>query len=398
MFAIAPGVTITEFDAALSGRYLLRTPKGSFMLSRSSVELIRSLEGKASLEHIARSPAEEQALEKFLDEHVIPTGVFGRPDDRPRAKQPGRPQVAYVYAVRELVSAQTLRHGTEVFKHLFRPCPALLILTLSVLAQASFWWLNRGLRLEHISVEEYAVGAFLFLLTLPFHELGHGSACRHFRCEHGAMGFAMYLVFPCFFTDVSEAWRLRRWARVVIDLGGIYFQILSAGLLSLLALWTSHQAWAAAVVMINWSIVHSLKPYLRGDGYWVLMDVVGIPAPYQRAKEYLRYLIARIRGRRADTPLMVQISRRLRWFTLGYVLVTTALAAWVVAAVTWKTVAVVLPAYPSVLMRFVALPLASPSWWRNALLAGGQTVLIAGLGIALWSWCGAGLRSMRRAA
>src|SRR6266545_2335921 len=195
MFAIAPGVTITEFDAALSGRYLLRTPKGSFMLSRSSVELIRSLEGKASLEHIARSPAEAQALEKFLDEHVIPTGVFGRPDDRPRAKQPGRPQVAYVYAVRELVSAQTLRHGTEVFKHLFRPCPALLILTLSVLAQASFWWLNRGLRLEHISVEEYAVGAFLFLLTLPFHELGHGSACRHFRCEHGAMGFAMYLVF-----------------------------------------------------------------------------------------------------------------------------------------------------------------------------------------------------------
>jgi putative peptide zinc metalloprotease protein len=400
MFVIAPDVSITEFDAAPAGRFLLCTPRGRFMVTRSTVDLIRSLDGRESLGDLPCTSDQAAELARFLEDHVIPTGVFASADEsgRPATKELGRPQSAYVYAVQKLIDAATLQRATDVFKHLFRPSVAKLLLAASVAAQAWFWYRNWNLRLEHISVEDYTLGALLFLLTLPFHELGHGSASRHYGCPHGAMGFAMYLVFPCFFTDVSEAWRLPRWSRVVIDLGGIYFQVLSAGMFAAMALASGAHAWAAAIIMVNWSVIHSLKPYLRGDGYWVLVDAVGIPSPYQRAKEYFAYLADRARGVDRDLPVLLQIAPRLRRLTVGYVAVTAALAAWVVAVLVWKTVTVVLPVYPSVLAQFARLPLGSLAWWRNAVVGSGQTVVILSLALALWSWSRVGARWLRREA
>lgn len=398
MFALAPGVVITEFDVAPSGSYLLQTTRGRFMLSRSAVEMIRALEGKASVADVARSPEEVMSLARFLEEHLVPTGVFDAAAAGEPERRLGRPQTSYVYASRELVKARTLQRGTDVFKHLFRPGPAALLVTASLLAQAVFWLRNWGLRLEHIPAEAYATGTLLFMATMPFHELGHGSACRHYGSTHGSMGFAMYLIFPCFYTDVTDAWRLPRWRRVVIDLGGIYFHLIAAGVFALIALRTGQAAWAAALVFINWCIVHSLKPYLRGDGYWVLMDIVGLPSPYRRVREYVAWRLARALGRTAEAPLLQGVSARLRGFALGYVVVTTVLATWLIASLAWKTCTLVLPAYPAVLAQCLALPFGSWPWWRSAVAAAAQGVLIACLGMAVWSWSRLAARGLRSAA
>src|SRR5262245_56798161 len=152
MFAIAPGASITEFDVAPAGQYLLRTPKGRFMVSRSTVDLIRALEGKASTRDITSSPAEARALERFVDEHVIPTGVFTCSDEpEVPEKGLGSLQSAYVYCVREIIKGDTLRHATEIFKHLFHPWVVAVLLGSSIVAQAWFWVSHWGLRMEHIS-------------------------------------------------------------------------------------------------------------------------------------------------------------------------------------------------------------------------------------------------------
>jgi putative peptide zinc metalloprotease protein len=395
MFAIAPDVTITEFDVAPSGRYLLRTPRGRFMVSRRAVDLIRRLDSGASVDDIARTPDERASIGRFLEEHVLPTGVFDTGDDVAPAKEPGRPPVAYVHSARVLVPAAALARATEIFRHLFRRSIAVPLLLLSAVAEALFWHANWGLRLEHISAGDYTLAGIAILLTLPFHELGHGSACRYYDCRHGSMGFAMYLIFPCFYTDVSDAWRLRRGPRVVIDLAGIYFQILCCGLFAALGLRTGHHVWGAALLMSHWSIVNSLKPYLRSDGYWVLVDIVGVPSPYRRVKEYLAHRFSR-GDESAATPLLLQIAPRLRRFTLAYIAVTTVLATWMVATVSWTTLTIVLPGYPAVVADLLRLPFGTLAWWSNAGIGVGQTVLIASLALALWSWGGAGAQQLRR--
>jgi len=395
-FAIAPGVTITELDLAPAGRFLLTTPRGRFMVSRPAVDLIRRLDGRASVADVATSPREAEALAHFLDEHVLPTGVFAG-DGHEAARPAPSPRGSYLHSGRVLVGAATLRRGTDVFRHLFHPRVAAALLVLSAAVQAWFWSRNLGLRLEDLSAVSYALGGLLLALTFPFHELGHGAACRHFGCEHGAMGFAMYLMFPCLYTDVTDAWRLPRWSRVVVDLGGIYFQVLAAGVFAALALATGQAAWAAALVLTTWSVVGSLRPYLRSDGYWVLLDVLGIAAPYERVKEYVVYRLRPAR-RGPVAPLLSQMAPALRFFALAYVAAATAAAAWVVGLLAWKTATVVVPGYPAVIAALAAGPVGTPGWWGHAVRGVGQTVLIAALGTALWSGAGAGARWVRRTA
>ena len=50
------------------------------------------------------------------------------------------------------------------------------------------------------------------------------------------MALAVYVVYPAFFTDVTQSYRLGRGGRVRTDLGGVYFNALTiVGLTALYA-------------------------------------------------------------------------------------------------------------------------------------------------------------------
>src|SRR5205085_1215035 len=59
-----------------------------------------------------------------------------------------------------------------------------------------------------------------------FHEFGHASVLRSHGGRVRGMGVGLYLMYPAFYTDVSDCYRLGRWARVFTDLGGIYFHLI----------------------------------------------------------------------------------------------------------------------------------------------------------------------------
>jgi hypothetical protein len=44
------------------------------------------------------------------------------------------------------------------------------------------------------------------------------------------MGVGIYLVWPAFYTDVTDAYRLPRRSRLRVDLGGLYFNAVVADL------------------------------------------------------------------------------------------------------------------------------------------------------------------------
>ena len=50
----------------------------------------------------------------------------------------------------------------------------------------------------------------LSLVTAVFHECGHAAGCRYGGARPGVIGVGIYLVWPSFFTNVTDSYRLSR--------------------------------------------------------------------------------------------------------------------------------------------------------------------------------------------
>ena len=50
----------------------------------------------------------------------------------------------------------------------------------------------------------------LTVLSAGFHEFGHAAAARRGGATPGVMGAGLYLVWPAFYTDVTDSYRLGR--------------------------------------------------------------------------------------------------------------------------------------------------------------------------------------------
>lgn len=75
----------------------------------------------------------------------------------------------------------------------------------------------------------------IFLLVSMFHEIGHISASIRFNRRCGAIGLGFYLIFPVLYADVTNAWMLPRKERLIVNLAGVYFELIISSLLILLS-------------------------------------------------------------------------------------------------------------------------------------------------------------------
>lgn len=130
-----------------------------------------------------------------------------------------------------------------------------------------------------------------------FHEIGHATACRYGGAKPGRIGVGVYLVFPAFFTDVTDSYRLNRAGRIRTDLGGLYFNCLCLIGLGGAYLLTGQGFFLLAAALMHFEMIQQLVPTLRFDGYFVLADIAGVPDLFNRIRPVLLSLIP---GRPAD--------------------------------------------------------------------------------------------------
>ena len=134
----------------------------------------------------------------------------------------------------------------------------------------------------------FMLGTFaLVIASASFHELGHAAGCRYSGGRPGVMGCGMYLVWPAFYTDVTDAYRLDRAGRLRTDLGGLYFNAIFV--LGTFAAWavTGAEALLMLIPLQLFQMVHQLLPFVRMDGYHILSDLVGVPDLFARIKPTL---------------------------------------------------------------------------------------------------------------
>ena len=128
------------------------------------------------------------------------------------------------------------------------------------------------------------------ILSLAFHEFGHAAACRYGGARPGRIGAGLYLIWPVFFSDVTDSYRLSRAGRLRTDLGGVYFNALVAVSAGAAYVVTRHPLPLLVAVTQQLLILDQFMPWVRLDGYHVVSDLIGVPDLFARIRPILASL------------------------------------------------------------------------------------------------------------
>jgi putative peptide zinc metalloprotease protein len=139
----------------------------------------------------------------------------------------------------------------------------------------------------------------LSVASAVFHECGHAAGCRYGGARPGRIGVGIYLVWPSFFTDVTDSYRLSRAGRLRTDLGGVYFNLVfMLGLAGCYAV-TANQVLLLTIAITHLEMLEQLLPFVRFDGYFILSDLIGVPDLFARIAPVLGTAFSRGRHTRA---------------------------------------------------------------------------------------------------
>mgnify|MGYP000428174130 FL=1 len=154
----------------------------------------------------------------------------------------------------------------------------------------------------HVDLSIYTViGLFLFFIfSSLIHELGHASACHYFQIPHGNIGFGLYLNIPVFYTDVSQAWKLPRRERFLINIGGVYFQMVLLIPFLIAYFFFHYPFFKYIIVVMNMNFVITLNPFFKFDGYWILSDVLGVANLRKKGTEWVGYVLSKIKNKKVE--------------------------------------------------------------------------------------------------
>ena len=305
------------FSSAKEKTYLVLLPDGrSLQTTRRLYELITHLDGSRNVEEIARILSEmwndsiqptdvQDWIDRYLVPHDLLVPVPGLPPSSP-SRSTQSPSTKGIM----LIPGKLALPLTRRLRLLFHPLCSLPLLWASALCHGLIYLdLLSGTRtglFSSIPPSVYLIGYLVTFLSVLFHEFGHLSACQYFGCPHGEIRLGLYLVFPVFYANVSPAWRLERKARVVVDLAGMYFQLLVTIPVSLLFHFTREPVWLLLFLELDAMILFSLNPFLRFDGYWLCSDLLGVPNLRSRSQLLMKTLRNRLLNRSSlpATPLL----------------------------------------------------------------------------------------------
>jgi putative peptide zinc metalloprotease protein len=348
VYRLAEGTELLgEFqDSAFeTPKYLVRRADGQVMqLPGLLYRVAGSLDGRDAQQIAAELTTElgqeltADHVSFLVDERLRPVGVVAPddPDGAPASTELVRPDflLALRYRVGVVPAAVSWRVAGLLRSLFTRP---VWVLALGAFVAVHLWIVAQGdllgrslagvdqiVRAPGLILALYAVG----VLSAAWHECGHVTACRYGGARPGDMGIGLYVVWPAFYSTVTDAYRLDRIGRLRTDLGGMYFDTMFMTGVGLLYLYTG-EPWVLVMLLgMLAETAWQFLPSIRLDGYYILADLVGLPDLFS----YLWPALASLRPGRPAHPKIRELRPRARRVILTWVaLVVPMLLFYVVA-------------------------------------------------------------------
>jgi putative peptide zinc metalloprotease protein len=219
----------------------------------------------------------------LIDKKLRPTGLLWSGDATGESAPVARANPLLALRLRlPLVPERFHRALTTSLKPLF--WPPVVVAALAMLVTLDVWLVT------HLGTRMIAAAqALIYMpqLLLPitgltmlmgaFHETGHATAARYGGAKPGAMGAGVYIVWPVFYTDVTDSYRLNRRGRLRTDLGGVYFNAIFMVAVGALYIATGNVLFLVFVLLAHVETLRQFLPFIRLDGYYIVADLAGVP-------------------------------------------------------------------------------------------------------------------------
>ncbi|CAA9347796.1 MAG: hypothetical protein AVDCRST_MAG68-4046 [uncultured Gemmatimonadetes bacterium] len=391
-----PGLEVLPFDSAARNEVrLCEVPQADgstrrYVLPAALLPLVERFDGVLGTDEVIRAQAAsapagptEEDLHRLVREVLVPRGFLCAPGtgEAGLAAFPAGP--SYLTFRFRLLSPERVYPASRALSVLFRPAVLAVMLTAIVAAHFAFYFSiapGHALGIENLHGYAPLVLAAIVFSSAFVHEFGHAAAAAAYGCRRTAIGWGMYLHMMVFYTDLSEAWRLPRRQRAVIDLGGIYFQ--SLVLLALLAWYglTGSEIPLYAFVFTDLAILGALNPFLRLDGYWLVSDLLGIANLRAESLRVLGAAADRLRGRAPRPSASPRLGNGTTAVLAVYAVTSTVFLAYICRILVERFVVGLVSGYPRILAAFWdELSAATPAAGRIG--SAGLEVLWRGLAL-----------------
>ena len=280
---------------------LVRRADGqTIQLTRLLYLVLEAIDGRRGLDEIAEHASHTfgrlvsaDNVQTLIDSQLLPLGLLRLADGSEPEVRQSNPLLGMRFRY-SVTDPDRTRKLTAPFAVLFNP---LIVVAVTAAFLAICWWVLMVKGLASATHEAFAnPGLVLLILVVTvfsagFHEFGHAAAARRGGATPGAMGTGLYLMWPAFYTDVTDSYRLGRGGRLRTDLGGLYFNAIVA--VAIMGIWwaTGFDALLLVVVTQILQMVRQLMPMVRFDGYHILADATGVPDLFQRIRPTLLALV-----------------------------------------------------------------------------------------------------------
>lgn len=136
---------------------------------------------------------------------------------------------------------------------------------------------------DFLSLPNLALVWLLTILVKVVHEFGHGLTCKHYGGEVHEMGALVMVFSPFLYADVSDSYLFpNKRHRILVAAAGIYIELVIAAIATLL--WAVSQPGPTQQLLFNlmlitsvWTVLFNANPLMKFDGYYILMDLLGVP-------------------------------------------------------------------------------------------------------------------------
>ena len=136
----------------------------------------------------------------------------------------------------------------------------------------------------------------IYTILKVLHEMGHGLATKRFGGAVPEWGVQMLaFVTPLAYVDASASWKfVSRWKRIVVAAAGMYVEAAIAAVCMIgwmnTGPGTLNTALHSAIIAATFvTLLFNANPLMRFDGYYILIDALGIPNLGTKGQQWLKW-------------------------------------------------------------------------------------------------------------
>src|SRR5579883_59120 len=131
------------------------------------------------------------------------------------------------------------------------------------------------------------------IIVVGLHELGHAFTAKKFGYKVQRFGIGWFGAGPIAYADTSELWVAEKLPRLMVDIAGVYVEIVLASGFAFLSLYLKHNPWAVFFWLMSFftyiNAFKNLSPLREYDGYAIIMDGFNYPRLRKKTIQWLKH-------------------------------------------------------------------------------------------------------------